>query len=749
MPVRAIAAFPMPRTVRVALWYGICVLGSSFAPSAFAQDVPPLRPHPIGEAETIRLMLDMIERFVPRCEAAWREGGLAAERTGSFDADGRETTRVRATANVCLAYAVLLHARPDQKAFGPDAKPVPRETLLAHAAAGIRYLGFTNRNHPKSERPDWGGPSWTAAIDASGAAWAARILEGRLDPETAALAKDLLAAECDALAKMAIPERCPDDAAPEAFAANAVPPALAAAWLAGDRRAAGWDELAKRWALNAVGRPADRFDGETKVDGKSLRERVVAAIAHPDGTVEHRGAWSPAGQVATRALGEAALAGAWGKPPGPGVPPVPGSFRFRSAELWRGVVSRLMLWDGDLLLPPEDGAAGKSYPHLGYLAMEATLGKNPAAVAWEERAIQAAARRQSSGSGGSFAGADFGRETGLARGLAFAVLFHRAWPVEAGTDARRAGEAAAGPAVFPQVRTAVLRTTKGIAVFTWGAGSQSVQVLPECDSSFAQEAWHGLVLRNNLGGPRLVQGGTPAGTVRSREEEAVAPGDGGEAKLTTAGGRIEMLWERRFGSLVHERVAAVAFPEGPCLLVQKAVSTGAGALHGWEAPRFLQGLEIQGLSSAPRPEPDYMTELSRRTGREGNRRRIGADPGWIQLPVIYTGKRFGVYLVQRGYGAGMSGAETLRPGAFLGERYALMVPVAAIPGSEIISTQVDPIPFGPERAVAGIILNKVGGLDVTVVANWEEAPIAEDVKTAAGKTVRVECPGRFLLVRPN
>ena len=620
---------------------------------------------------------------------------------------------------------------------------------MAHAAAGIRYLGFTNKNHPKSERPDWGGPSWTAAAEVSGAAWAARLLEGGLDPQTVSLAKDLLAAECDALAKLAVPERRPDDVAPEAFAANAVPPALAAAWLAGDRRAAGWDELAKRWALNAVGRPADRYDGETKVDGKPLRERVVAAIAHPDGTVESRGAWSPAGQAATRFLGEAALAGGWGKPAGPDAPPVPGSYRYRAAELWRSVMSRLMLWDGDLLAPAQDEAVAKSYPHLGYLAMEATLGRNPAAVAWEERAIQAAARRQSLGAGGSFAGADFGRETALARGLAFAVLFHRTWPVEAGTDARRAGETAAGPAVFPHVRTAVLRTTKGIAAFTWGAGSQSVQSLPECESSFAREAWHGTVLRNNLGGPRLVSGVTPSGTGRSRDEEAAASGDAGEAKLTTAGGRLEMLWERRFGSLVHERVAAVAFPEGPCLLLQKAVATGAGAVHGWALPRFLEGFELPGLSPAPRPEPDYMTELARRTGREGNRRRIGSDPGWVHLPVIYTGGRFGVYLLQRGYGAGVNRAETLRPGAFLGERFALMVPVAAIPGSEVNSAQADPLPFGEDRAVAGIVLQNLGGLNITVVANWEEAPIAEDMKTTSGKPIRVECPGRFLLVRPN
>ena len=69
MPVRAIAL--------------LCVLGSFSAPSAFAQPTtsaspPPLRPHPIGESETVQLLLDMLERFVPRCEAAWREGGLTA-----------------------------------------------------------------------------------------------------------------------------------------------------------------------------------------------------------------------------------------------------------------------------------------------------------------------------------------------------------------------------------------------------------------------------------------------------------------------------------------------------------------------------------------------------------------------------------------------------------------------------------------------------------------------------------------------
>jgi hypothetical protein len=479
------AAFPA--RIRCIL-FAACILtaaGGYFETPVASQDTrrPPrefrLTRKTLKPSDRQAIYLELIEDFIGYAEHSRRfESADTLEPGGGyFDAAGSGVTWFRGNGNLCIAYAVLLSRCPDRQEF--TRYNIPRSVLFDHLRRTLRSLCLSNKNCSRyvPESHSWGGPDWQPALGVVGAAWAAHLMEASLDEDTRSLVADVLAKEADNLDKP-IPSAAPGNTGAEDCCWNAPLLAFAANKLSHDPRAGKWNELAKRWAINAVSIPGDH-ESDRLLDGRPLREWVASTNVFPDLTLENHGFWSVPYQFEYQLLGEAEIAYRAFEHP------LPEAFAFRAETMWNNVTGVLSLWDGDTLFPQGLDWAWKDYQHLEYFCRLATCLNISAAGAFESRALQMTLKRQRAVGEGHLGAADFGYETHLLKKWAFCYLMHEYFKTDRIVEFRDAEQDLLGIHIFPNVKTAIHRTPQKLVSVSWHPRSQAIFILPEGDSTFA------------------------------------------------------------------------------------------------------------------------------------------------------------------------------------------------------------------------------------------------------------------------
>jgi hypothetical protein len=454
------------------------VLALLLSVSAVAE-LPALSPETLPRETRMAGYLRLIENFVGWVEAkeTFVEAKTLEPGGGYFEAAGKGVTWARGNSNLCIAYAVLLTANPDRESFC-DGK-VSRAMLLDHARRAMRALARANTNSPrhKKSKLDWGGPSWQAALEFAGCAWAAHLLADQLDAETLELVSEVVIAEANHLDKD-IPSAEAGNTGSEDCSWNAPLLAFAACKYPDHPQAQHWDELAKRWGINSVSAPQDKTSEEI-IDGKPVKDWIVSQNLFDDLTMENHGFWSVPYQFSVELLGEAELAYQYfGKP-------VPQAFSYHAQEMWDTVNGVLSLWDGDTLFPHGQDWAWKDMQHLEYFAWQASCRNNAAATAFESRALQMLLRRQASIGTGNMKALDLGYQTVHAKRWAFSWLMHQQFPREETMPFKEAEAPFYGVHVYPHMKTAIHRTPGKLVSVSWHPHSQAIFVLPEGDSNFS------------------------------------------------------------------------------------------------------------------------------------------------------------------------------------------------------------------------------------------------------------------------
>jgi len=209
------------------------------------------------------------------------------------------------TAFTVALYAVLAKYGP----YEEEITGVPRERILAHAIAGIRYLGFTHDtgpadcvrvegHNPKCSGKKWGGkddPFFQASqhgrpVSALGmAAW---ILWDELDDETRKLVASVVTSYAERWSAEMPRTGAYIDTQTEENAWTGQGIYIATCMFPDHPHASKWREAAKVWLMNVRSIPDDRRD-LTLIDGKPVNSWVETVTTHPDFTVENHGIVHP------------------------------------------------------------------------------------------------------------------------------------------------------------------------------------------------------------------------------------------------------------------------------------------------------------------------------------------------------------------------------------------------------------------------------------------------------------------------
>jgi len=457
---------------------------------AWAAGPPRLRPESFTlQTETLSpkerqdIYLRLIENSVGWAEHTGKfvESDEQEPGGGYFEAKGAGVTWARGNGNLCLAYALLLEELPERQRF--SIYQIPRQRLEDHLRRGLRTLCLANRNasRHKPTKHTWGGPSWQSALEAIGAAWAAHLREKHLDADTLALVREVVSKEADHLEKE-IPSGKEGNTRSEDCTWNTPLLAFAANKYADHPHAARWDELCKKWAINAMSTKDDA--GSTKViDGRPLKEWIVSENVYPDLTIENHNMWSVGYQCASQSFGEGALAyRVFGRP-------VPEAYAHHADRMWRDVTSALFLWDGDILFPQGQDWSWKVYSTIEYLCWLNCLRQNQAAGAFESRALQMIYRRQLAIGTGDLGAAfsrrlNFGNQTTKPKRWCFSYLMHKYFTEPESIGFEEAEKGSHGVHVYPFTRTAIHRTPKKCVSVSWHHRFQPIYILPEGDTTF-------------------------------------------------------------------------------------------------------------------------------------------------------------------------------------------------------------------------------------------------------------------------
>ena len=444
-----------------------------------------LRAETLSPQQRQEIYLQLIENFVGWAEHSGRFVDSDELEPGGrcFDAAGRGVTWARGNSNLCLAYALLLEECPRRQRF--SIYDVSRSRLEDHLRRTIRTLCLSNKNCPrhKATRHAWGGPSWQAALELIGCAWAAHLRQEHLDLDTLRLVGEVVPKEADNLDKK-IPSRRFNDTGAEDCCWNAPLLALAANKYADDPRASRWDALCRKWAFNGASIDSDATSTQI-IDGRPLEDWIVSENLHPDLTLDNHGMWSVGYQCAQQHFGEGALAyRVFDRP-------VPAALAHHADQMWRTVTAVLYLWDGDILFPHGQDWSWKVYSSIEYLCWQHCCRQNGAAGALESRALQMIYRRQLALGTGDLGAAvssqlDFGNQTVKPKRWAFCYLMHKHFPAPESISFAEAAKAALGVHVYPFTKVAIHRTPEKCVSVSWHPRHQPIYILPEGDTTFTE-----------------------------------------------------------------------------------------------------------------------------------------------------------------------------------------------------------------------------------------------------------------------
>ncbi len=418
--------------------------------------------------ERRELYVRLLESFVGWAERVYWNTTDGIESDGGFyDAAGSGVTWARGNSNMCLVLAVLLSSQPTESTFSED--KIPRSRLTQHLEQTLRSLCLSNKNFAGRTAIRWGGPSWQASLEFTGAAWAAHLQEPMLKPSTRNMVREVLAAEADALQKT-IPDYSPGDTKAEDGLWNAQLLAFAANKLSSDSRASSWDTWAKRWALNAISMAGDRQDRNTVIDGRPSDEWISTANVFPDFTLENHGFWHPAYNLEFGRMAQAQMSYLeFGRP-------VPEAFSFRQGQMWERL-KVLLLWDGDAAYPQGNDWAYKDIQHQYYATWLATAGARNEASAFESRGVQFLCWRQMARGDGSVCDFDFGYHTDLAYTWSFCWQMHNHWPSNA-VPYPEAEAGTYGVHHFPHARAIIHRNRDKIVTLSYPPAGQGIHIMP-------------------------------------------------------------------------------------------------------------------------------------------------------------------------------------------------------------------------------------------------------------------------------
>lgn len=445
---------------------------------SFALRAETLRPEQMQE-----IYLRLIENFVGWTERSGRfvESDQQEPSGGYFEAAGSGVDWPRGNSNLCVAYALLLAEFPDRQTF--SIYEIPRRQLEDHLRRAVRTLCLSNKNSSRHKKAKhvWGGPAWQSTLGTIGPAWAAHLYEKRLDADTLALVREIVVKEADHLEKP-IPSGTRDNTMSEDCTWNTPVLAFAANKYADHPRAARWDELCKKWALNALSTKRDATSKEL-IDGRPLSEWIVSENVWPDLTIENHGFWSVGYQCSSQTFGEGVLAyRVFGRP-------VPQAYFHHADQMWRDVTSTLFLWDGDILFPQGQDWNWKVYNTSAYLCWLHCCRQNAAAGALESRAIQMVYRRQLAIGTGDLGAAyspklDFGNQTTKPKAWAFCYLMHKYFDEPEPVALEVADREANGVHVYPHIGVAIHRAPTKCVSVSWRPGRQPIYVLSEGNTTF-------------------------------------------------------------------------------------------------------------------------------------------------------------------------------------------------------------------------------------------------------------------------
>lgn len=520
---------PMNRTLTIIA----ILLLLPLAKTAIAADKP------LTEAQRRDHYLQLIENFVGWAETSGKFQPDGPD-GGAFAAAGQGVSWARGNANLLIGYAVLLDAYPTRKQF--CSAKIPREQLVDHLRRAIRTVCLTNKNCARVSAPKstWGGLSWQAAMEITNLAWAAHLMENELSANTRALVKEIVCKEADNLDKP-IPTMRPGDTGSEDCSWNAPLPAFAACKYASDPRAAKWDELARKWAMNSCSVKADSSNMEM-IDGRPVKDWMVSENLFPDYTLENHGFWSVPYQFCSELMGQAETAYlAFGRP-------VPAAISYRTDEIWRTIQGPLSLGDGDMLQPHGVDWGWKDYQHLMLYSWLATIHQNAAAGAFESQALQMVLKRQKACGGGDMKSLDFGYQTVLIGRWAGSYLMHRYAPEKLLMPTEAAERSVDGVHVYPYVKTLIHRAPEKTVSVSWHPASQSVLVLPRD----TRDAPFFFVFERHSG----------SASVKVSRNGKPLPMTVPPAKIDPKTNAVRVSYRREWGDAVTQHITVVSLPHG-------------------------------------------------------------------------------------------------------------------------------------------------------------------------------------------
>jgi hypothetical protein len=547
----------------------VVVALAAFASGAPGRNGPPLDEGGAGAAgqpalnEAARQYLAMLEAFAGFAEQHWNET------EESYDAAGKGVTWARGNGGVCLVNAVLFTELPQKATFSP--RQIPRAALLDHTRRTLHKLCLTSAvcTDPRALKPStWGGPDpkskgwhWQAGLETEHWVLAAKLLEAHLDDDTKALVRQVAAAEADGAAAREIRSARKGDTAADDCAWNAGILGVCAAIYADDARATKWDELAKRWALNMDGREPDRTS-DRRIDGKPLREWLVATNVFPDFTLENHGFWDLPYQLGFAALAEPVIAYQLCKKP------IPEAFRAHAVEIGESILKWLVLPDGDLLCPQGIDWAERDVQHSWGFSILGTLLDQPWALAAESRCRKLLTARQAAFGDGSIHALDFGYETDLAVVWTFSYLLHRHFGKR---DSGPTFEEPRGAKLYPHVAAAIYRTPDMVSSVTWFRNRQGILVSPnDLEALQGREAFTSYDRRSGTGW--IVLGNDR----RPRDFQIV-----GEPVHRHGASGLTVSFRRELSGHVRQDVGYAALPTGEVVVFSR-----------WTALRDLEVVEL-------------------------------------------------------------------------------------------------------------------------------------------------------------
>jgi len=536
-----------------------------------------LRRETLSSKECREIYLTMIENFVGWSEKKFADNDTYEKGGGCFDANGQGVDWARGNSNLSIAYAVLLTAYPERQEF--TVHGIPRSQLEDCLRRTIRFLCLSYEGNGD---PRW-GPGWQVSLDFIGCAWAAHLFEKSLDADTINRVRKVCCAAADSLAKE-IPSRRYGDTGSEDCTWNAPLLAFAANKYADDPRAAKWDDLCKKWAVNALSTGKDKTS-TVIVDGRPLKEWIVSENVHPDLTIENHNMWSVGYQVQCQFFAEGELAyRIFGKTP-------PKAFTHHAEEMWDNVTRALFLWDGDIISPTGQDWSWKGYSHSEYLCWQRLFRKRAAAAAFESRAIQMACKRQFTVGTGALGFSDFGNNTTKPKRWAFSYLCHAHLSSPDPISMTDAYEQSLGAYVFPHVKVAIHRAPTKCVSVAWHERSQAIYILPEGDSTFTRPPFFFPYDRDS-GGVEILsmpfmrqKGGGP----RTWSEPRLV-----EAKSTHEGQGMRVAYTRSGTEGMIQQVCAVSLPDEATVYCTAFQSARDGT-YCIQSPFHFRASTIQGF----------------------------------------------------------------------------------------------------------------------------------------------------------